>query len=257
MVIFRTPLGSSIEYSDGRLREIEKVLLSHDVISTIFAAIGGRDGRVNQGVAYVHMKDRSERNIKQYELVPIVRRELAQIPGVFAFPASFSIAGSSRGESLNFALQGPDLAGVARFGNEFRDALATRPELGNIDLELDLDLPQIRLDVNRELAAELGLSARDIAEAANILAGGLNVAKYNDDPGDGERYDVRLEGSGQRKSQRLEQDLPAQPRQPDCGAPRHGRAVLGDARSGGHRAAGPAICRQLLCRPYCFHGRRD
>ena len=196
MVIFRTPLGSSIEYSDDRLREIEKVLLSHDVIKSIFAAIGGRDGRVNQGVAYVHMKNRSERDIKQYELVPIVRRELAQIPGVLAFPASFSIAGSSRGESLNFALQGPDLAGVARFGNELRDALAARPELGNVDLELDLDLPQIRLDVNRELAAELGLSARDIAEAANILAGGMNVAKYNDDPGDGERYDVRLKAAG-------------------------------------------------------------
>ena len=196
MVIFRTPLGSSIEYSDGRLREIEKVLMAHDVISSIFAAIGGRDGRVNQGVAYVHMKDRSERDIKQYEFVPIVRRELAQIPGVLAFPASFSIAGSSRGESLNFALQGPDLAGVARFGNELRDALAAHPELGNVDLELDLDLPQIRLDVNRELAAELGLSARDIAEATNILAGGLNVAKYNDDPGDGERYDVRLKAAG-------------------------------------------------------------
>ncbi len=196
MIIVKTPLGSSIEYSDNRLREVEKVLMSHDVFTTMFATIGGRDGRVNQGIIWVHMKDRSERDIKQYELVPIVRRELAQIPGVMAFPASYSLGGSGRGDSLNFALQGRDLAGVARYANELRDALATQPGLGHIDLELDLDLPQIRLDVNRELAAELGLSARDIAEAANVLAGGLNVAKYNDDPGDGERYDVRLKAAG-------------------------------------------------------------
>ncbi len=196
MVIVKTPLGSSIEYSDDRLREVENVLLSHDVITTMFATIGGRDGRVNQGIIWAHMKDRSERDIKQYELIPIIRQELAQIPGVMAFPASLSIAGSSRGQALNFALQGPDLTSVARYANELREALAGHPEFGNIDLELDLDLPQIQLTVNRELAAELGLSARDIAQAANVLAGGLNVAKYSDDPGDGERYDVRLKAAG-------------------------------------------------------------
>ena len=196
MVIVKTPLGSSIEYSDDRLREVENVLLSHDVITTMFATIGGRDGRVNQGIIWAHMKDRSERDIKQYELIPIIRQELAQIPGVMAFPASLSIAGSSRGQALNFALQGPDLTSVARYANELREALAAHPEFGNIDLELDLDLPQISLTVNRELAAELGFSARDIAQAANVLAGGLNVAKYSDDPGDGERYDVRLKAAG-------------------------------------------------------------
>lgn len=196
MVIVKTPLGSSIEYSDDRLREVENVLLSHDVITTMFATIGGRDGRVNQGIIWAHMKDRSERDIKQYELIPIIRQELAQIPGVMAFPASLSIAGSSRGQALNFALQGPDLTSVAHYANELREALAAHPEFGNIDLELDLDLPQISLTVNRELAAELGFSARDIAQAANVLAGGLNVAKYSDDPGDGERYDVRLKAAG-------------------------------------------------------------
>jgi len=42
------------------------------------------------------------------------------------------------------------------------------------------------------MATELGLSSRDIAQAANVLAGGLDVAKYTDEPGDGERYDIRI-----------------------------------------------------------------
>jgi len=196
-VIIKTPLGSSIEYGDGRMREVERVLLSHPEVGRIFSTLGGgRAGLVTQGVIYVNMVDRDQRKLKQYELMPILREELAEIPGVQAFPAAFSIAGSARGEALNFALEGPDLEGVARFAGELRDRLSEFPEMGNIDLELDLELPQVKLDVNRELAAEFGLSTREIAEAANVLAGGLNVAKFNDEPGDGERYDIRLKAAG-------------------------------------------------------------
>jgi HAE1 family hydrophobic/amphiphilic exporter-1 len=196
-VIIKTPLGSSIEYGNGRMREVENVLLSHPEVENVFATLGGgRAGQVNRGVLYVNMVDREERDLKQYELMPLLRQELAQIPGVVAFPASFSIAGSSRGEALSFALQGPDLAGVARLAQTLRRELENDPEMGNIDLELDLELPQTRLEVNRELAAEFGLSTREIAQAANVLAGGLDVARYSDEPGDGERYDIRLKAAG-------------------------------------------------------------
>jgi len=197
-VVFKTPLGSSIEYGDHRMRKIENVLLSHPEVATIFATLGGgRAGQVNEGVIYVNMVDRGQRELKQYELMPIVREELARIPGVVAFPSSFSIAGSSRGEALSFALKGQDLENVARLARELHDRLSTDPEMGNIDMDLKLDLPQTRLEVNRELAAEFGLSTREVAEAANVLAGGLNVAKYSDQPGDGERYDIRLKAAGE------------------------------------------------------------
>jgi HAE1 family hydrophobic/amphiphilic exporter-1 len=53
-------------------------------------------------------------------------------------------------------------------------------------------MPQLRLDIDRTRTAALGLSSREVTMAANVLAGGLDVAKWNDEPGDGERYDVRL-----------------------------------------------------------------
>ena len=196
-VIVKTPLGSSLEYGDNRMLEIEEVLLSHPEIKTVYATMGlGRRAQVTEGIIYVNLVHQSERELSQHELVSIVRTELAEIPGALAFPSAFSIAGNARGEALSFALKGPDLEGVARLSGELRDALSEDPEMGNVDLDLNLELPQIQFQVNRELAAEFGLSTRSIAEAANVLAGGLDVAKYSDQPGDGERYNIRLKAAG-------------------------------------------------------------
>lgn len=196
-ITVRTPTGSSIEYSDERMRIVEKTVLAHPEIENIFATIGGgRAASVNQGLIYVNMQPREKRKVTQQEMIRILRDELGQIPGIVAFPAPYGISGSSRGDALSFVIDGPDLATVADLARNFRDQLSKDPEIGQIDVDLELDLPQVRLEVNRDLAAELGLSARDVAQAANVLAGGLNVAKFSDEPGDGERYDIRLKAAG-------------------------------------------------------------
>ena len=196
-ITVRTPTGSSIDYSDGRLREVEKVVLAHPEIENIFATIGGgRTGGVNQGLIYVNMQPREKRRATQQEMIQILRDQLGQIPGILAFPSPYGISGNARGDALSFVIDGPDLATVADLAQNFRDRLSKEPKLGQIDVDLQLDLPQVRLDVNRDLAAELGLSARDVAQAANVLAGGLNVAKFSDEPGDGERYDIRIKAAG-------------------------------------------------------------
>jgi HAE1 family hydrophobic/amphiphilic exporter-1 len=60
---------------------------------------------------------------------------------------------------------------------------------------VQLDLPQLNIQVDRAKAATLGLSANAIATAVSLYAGGLNVAKYNEANGDGQRYDIRLKAS--------------------------------------------------------------
>ncbi|MAF83544.1 MAG: acriflavin resistance protein [Chromatiales bacterium] len=196
-VIVKTPLGSSLAYGSHRMAEVEKTLLSFDDVATAYATMGrGRSSQVTEGTIYASMVPSEQRQLKQYELMPLLREKLEKLPGVRAFPSAFTFTGSARGEALNFALTGPDLESVARLSRELLDRLSTDPEMGNFDLDLNLDLPQTRLTVDRELAAEFGLSTLSIAEAANVLAGGLNVAKFSDEPGDGERYDIRLKAAG-------------------------------------------------------------
>jgi len=194
VIILRAPLGAGIEYTDGRLREVEAILAGEPSVRSYFTAIGlGDQGQVNQAFAFVRMQPREQRSERQQDLLPRINARLAMVPGVRAFATPVPIIGGQRGDPLQFVVRGPDLTRVAELATRIRDRLgAEHPEIGRLDLDLQLDLPQLVLDVDRERVASLGLGSRDVAFAANVLAGGVDIAKYNDQPGDGERYDVRL-----------------------------------------------------------------
>ncbi|MDR2877189.1 MAG: efflux RND transporter permease subunit [Chromatiales bacterium] len=197
LIIVRTPLGSSIEYTDTRLRMVEQVLASEKSVRNYFTAIGlGGQGQVNQGFAFVRMYPRDERKERQQDLLPRLNKVLATIPGARAFATPVPMISGQRGDPLQFVVRGPQIDRVAQYAGRIRDRLlAEHPELGRVDLDLQLDLPQLVLDVDRARARSLGLDTFDVALAANVLAGGVDVAKYNDSPGDGERYDIRLKAA--------------------------------------------------------------
>ena len=196
LVYLRTPLGSSIDYTDSRLRMVEAVLNEHDEIVTEFALIGlGSAGQVNQGTVVARMAPRNERRISQQELLPILREKLAQIPGARVFAAPYPMVQGQRGEPLQFVLSGENLGEVGRLGRELQGKLAAEPGLGGrIDSDLQLDLPQLVFQPDRLRIAAAGLTTADVALAINMLTGGVDIAKYNDEPGDGQRYDIRLKG---------------------------------------------------------------
>ncbi|MDY6943189.1 MAG: efflux RND transporter permease subunit [Pseudomonadota bacterium] len=196
LVQLKTPLGSSIEYTDAKLLEAEAILNEEPLITSYFTAIGlGQQGQVNQAVGFVNMVPREEREISQGEMILEMRERMAEIPGAQVFVSEVPAFSGERGEPLQFVLRGRSLNDVARYATELRDRLVETPGMGSVDLTLQLDLPQLELEVDRVRAAGVGLSAIDVAQAANVLAGGFDVARYNDDPGDGERYDIRLKAA--------------------------------------------------------------
>ena len=204
VITFRTPLGSSLAETDSRLREIEKVLKRRTDVAGYLATIGtGVTGRVNEGTIYVRLTPRKTGRAHMYAIIDALRGELARIPGVKAFPSPVPVVGGQRGEPLQFVVSGPDLNRVAKLSDALMARLQKHPELGRVDMNLQLDLPQLVPVINRDRATQAGLSPLDVAMALNVLAGGLDVARYNDIPGDGERYDIRLKAvPGQLKTVR-------------------------------------------------------
>ena len=97
-----------------------------------------------------------------------------------------------RSEPLQFVVKGPNLQEMGRHARALQAALQADPVIGRMDTDLQLDLPQLVLEPERARAAGLGLSSQDLALAINMLTGGIDIAKYNDLPGDGERYDIRV-----------------------------------------------------------------
>ena len=196
LIILRTPLGSGIEYTDQKLRQVEAILDGQEAVRTYFTAIGlGDRGQANQAFAFVRMLPREERDLSQQELVPIINREMAGIAGARGFATAVPMISGQRGDPLQFVVRGPDLNQVADLSRRIEQRLNEFDGLGRIDLDLQLNLPQLDLRIDRERAAVLGLSSSEVAMAANVLAGGLDVAKYNDEPGDGERYNIRLKAA--------------------------------------------------------------
>ncbi|MEW6313013.1 MAG: efflux RND transporter permease subunit [Pseudomonadota bacterium] len=202
MVFFKTPLGTSIEGTNEKLREVEKILGSHKEVMTYFAAIGvGQSSQVNQGFCFVRMVPRNERSINQGDFLNLLRRELSQVPGLRAFAGPVPILAGQRGEPLQFVLAGPNLEEVGRLSQQLQQKLSSVPGIGRLDLDMQLDLPQLKLEIDRSRTQALGLSSNDVAVAVNVLVGGVDVAKYSDEPGDGQRYDVRLKAGEENFNQ--------------------------------------------------------
>lgn len=196
VVSFRAPLGTGIEMTERYLSRIEQVLASHDEINTYFAAVGlGQAGEVNRGIAFVRMVDRGERDVTQQVFLNTIRAELAEIPGLIAFASPPSIVGGQRGDPLQFVINGPDLEQVASLADRMRSRLEGVDGMGRLDLDLQLDLPQLDVSIDRVRTSEAGLSSSDVAFAVNMLVGGFDIARYNDLPGDGERYDIRVKSA--------------------------------------------------------------
>ncbi len=193
LVRLRAPLGSSIEYTDSRLRMVEAILDRHKEIVTEFALIGfGSAGQVNQGLVVVRMAPRQERTVRQQDLLPKLRKELAAVPGAFVFAAPYPIVGGQRGEPLQFVLAGENLQEVGRLSRELQQRLSQTAGIGRLDTDLQLDLPQLVFQPDRARIAAAQLNSQDVALAVNMLTGGVDIAKFNDEPGDGQRYDIRV-----------------------------------------------------------------
>ena len=193
MVNLKTPLGASIHYTNDKLAQIEEILGKEPSVASYFTAVGlGRQGQVTSGIAFVQMVPRGEREVSQQQVTAGLNRRMAQIAGAEIFVTEVPVMGGQRGEPLQFMLRGANLQEVDRYANEFERRLKAIEGMGSVDLALQLDMPQVTLTVDRDRAAQLGLSTAQIGQAVNILAGGLDVARFNDARGNSDRYDVRL-----------------------------------------------------------------
>jgi len=188
---YRAPLGTSREATESYMKALENVITQYPEVAATFVH-QGMGGSPNSGGGMIVLKPRDERDRSQDEVLADVRRGLAQIPGIRAFAAVPGVVGGGRGEQLQFAVIGPDLGRVAEIARQLQTRLQGNKQLASLDMDLQIDLPMLRLEVDRTRAAAAGITPADVAFALNMLAGGTDIARYNDDPGDGDRYDIRV-----------------------------------------------------------------
>ena len=190
LVSMKTPIGASIDYTDRKTAELEKIIRAPPEIGSFLSIIGGfGGGQVNQTTFVVRLKPKAERQRSQSELMAAMRKAFTQVPGVRPSVFPFPRIGESRGGKLQFSVVGPALDVVSQSADALATRLGADSRIGRLDSDVDLDQPQLKLDIDRAAAARLGLSTQSISDAVNLLTAGTTPARFSDS---GERYDIQV-----------------------------------------------------------------
>ncbi|MBI3011907.1 MAG: efflux RND transporter permease subunit, partial [Candidatus Omnitrophica bacterium] len=200
LVRLQTPVGSSIEFTDGKFKLAEALAMSRPEIRRYFGAIGGfGGGEVNTGVLFVTFKPPRERPVvspnkkplSQRELMAVFRKELNAIPDLKAHVQDLSLSGFSaqRGFPIELSIRGPDWDQLAEHSETIRARMAASPLMVDADTDYLSGIPEVQVRPDRQKAAERGVSMEMIGRTINAMIGGERVAKYTRG---GRRYDVRV-----------------------------------------------------------------
>jgi hydrophobic/amphiphilic exporter-1 (mainly G- bacteria), HAE1 family len=189
-VNFYTPVGSSLEVTEMRARQVDAALREFPEVRHTVTTInsGFAQGKI-YGSVYVRLSDRKERRRSIDQLTTPLRERLARIPGITVTNIGVVDLGGSK--SIQFSVQGSDLAELERLATQIMDRLRQIPGLVDLDSTLKPDKPTLAVDVRRDAAADLGLNVSAIAGTLRTLLAGVSVGNWR--AADGENYDVRVQ----------------------------------------------------------------
>jgi len=184
---FYTPVGSSLEVTEARARQIDALLRSlPEVRYTVTTINSGFAAGKIYGAIYVRLADRKERRRSVNELVVPMRELLARVPGITVTNIGQTDLGG--GKSLQFSIQGPDLKELERLSKSVIARLEKIPGLVDLDSTLKPDKPTVAIEVRRDAAADVGLNVNALAGSLRTWIAGTTVGNWR--APDGENYDV-------------------------------------------------------------------
>ncbi|GAP34942.1 efflux RND transporter permease subunit [Piscinibacter sakaiensis] len=186
-VNFYTPVGSSLEVTEMRARQIDAALRELPEVAYTVTTInsGAAAGKI-YGATYVRLTDRHLRRRSVNDLVAPLREKLATIPGVTVTNIGQTDLGG--GKSLQFSIQGNDLGELERLAGQIMPKLAAIPGLVDLDSTLKPDKPTVSVRLRRDAASDLGLNVNALAGGLRTLVAGTTAGNWR--APDGENYDV-------------------------------------------------------------------
>jgi multidrug efflux pump len=189
----RAPDGSTLEYTSRYLDAIDRITSQYPEFDRRFMFVGG--GQVSSAFGVLRTVDWSERSVSTIELQRKLLPQLMGLPGVSAFPVTPPSLGQGfRERPLNFVIvSGDSYENMARAAQAMQAEMQRNPGIVQPDIDLQLNKPEIFLDVDRQRAADLGVSVESVARAVETMLGGRVVTRYKRDA---EQYDVIVQTSG-------------------------------------------------------------
>nr|MBA3442314.1 efflux RND transporter permease subunit [Pyrinomonadaceae bacterium] len=211
------PEGMSISAMDEAMRAVEDELLRTPGVQLVLSSAGGSFlASINRGDAYVRIAPHEVRtfsitrlwkhlkegqpleafrgNYTQRDVMQEVRKRLRRYAPLRASvrnAPSFNIGGGNFAD-IDFVLRGPDFLALARYAEQLREKSTQLGGIVDADITLKLDKPELRVQIDRARAADLGVDTSDISTSLRLMVGGDEEVTRFRDPSVSEDYDVQL-----------------------------------------------------------------
>lgn len=187
LVNVTAPDGATLDYTNRYALELEKIGRDYSEFDRIFANIG--NPTVAQGSVIYRTVDWEQRERSTLDMARELQPKVGALPGVNAFLITPPSLGQGfRSRPLTYVIQTSDsyenLNAVTR---QMLAEMAKNPGIIAPDADLRLNKPELRISVNRERAADLGVGVDVVARAIETMLGGRTVTRYKRDA---EQYDV-------------------------------------------------------------------
>jgi HAE1 family hydrophobic/amphiphilic exporter-1 len=173
--------GISFEDMVKHQKELAAIVTKDPNIDAFMSAVGpsGSSPSNNTGRMFMRLKPRSERKLSADEIIQELRPKLSQVAGIQMFMQnlpSIRIGGRLTKSQYQFTLQSPDTAELYRSSMELESKMRAMPELQDVTSDLQIKNPQVNVDINRDKASALGITASQIEDALYYAYGSRQVS---------------------------------------------------------------------------------
>jgi multidrug efflux pump len=204
LIRIQAPEGASLDYTRERVKEVERELLPYrerGVVAAITSQVApgwSRPSPVNAGMIILRLVPWDQRTMKQQELTQELFGKITSFPGARVFPINpGSLGQRGTGQPIQFVLGGPDYNTL----REWRDVMMEKAQETGIFLNMDSDYresqPDIRVQIDRQRAADLGISVEDIGRTLELMFGETEISTF---VSRGEEYSVIARGRAEDRA---------------------------------------------------------
>jgi len=191
VVSIETPVGSSLEYTEAKMRQVDAALREFPEIDYTYGTVntGYANGK-NQASLYLKLKPLKDRKRSPEQLAQPIRERLASIPGILV---SINIPGGPGGgvqKQLQLSLQGPDTNVLDTISQDVMKRAAGIRGVVDLDRNLKAAKPILSVRLRRDAASDLGLGTAAVAQSLRPLFAGDETSLWR--APDGENYMVMV-----------------------------------------------------------------
>ncbi len=181
IISMSTPQGSTVDYTQGQMQliqaAIQPLLDSGEATNTF--SISGNFNSPNSGFMFVTLAPWGERHRSQQQIAAEVQAKVRGIPGaVVNLRQANSLGIRGGGQGLTFAVTGVDYDSISKAATDLINELSANPAFANVQLNYDLNQPQLSVNIDRDRAADLGVSVADVGTIVSTLLAGADMGDF-------------------------------------------------------------------------------